>query len=78
MPQTTKVGAFRLISVPYESVTLTRLISAPSDLTRENFQIVADTISRWNFRSCREMSTPVTVVPTLRSQHTYSIAGVQP
>jgi hypothetical protein len=54
------------------------LISAPSDLTRENFQIVADTTSRWNFRSCREMSKPVTVAPILRSQHTYSVVGVQP
>jgi hypothetical protein len=54
------------------------LISAPGDIPTDDMQTVADTISRWNFRSGRDMSTPVTVVPILWSQHSYSVFGVRP
>src|SRR5215217_1357582 len=54
------------------------LVSAPSDVPAADLQIVADTISRWNFRSGREMSSPVTVVPILWNHHSYSVFGVRP
>lgn len=64
--------------MPYESVTLVMLISAPSDVPQDDLQTVTDTISRWNFRSGRDMSAPVTVVPISWSQHSYSVFGVRP
>lgn len=62
----------------YQSLTLTMLISAPSDVVAADLQAVADTISRWNFRSGRLMTTPVIVLPIIWSQHSHSVFGTRP
>jgi hypothetical protein len=41
-------------------------------------QTVADTISAWNFRSGRDMSKPVAVLPLSWSNNSYSVFGVRP
>lgn len=62
----------------YQALTLTMLISAPSDVPGTDLETVTDTLSRWNFRSGRRMTTPVIMLPILWSQHSHSVYGKRP
>lgn len=64
--------------MPYQSVVLRMLISAPGDVPPHDLQIVADAVSRFNFRTGLDMDRPITVLPVMWSQHSYSVFGVRP